>query len=253
MHFNNMSPAPILDWVASPMDKDENGASLLRVAVSLEAWPIAEFLLVHGADVTLRDEFGLHGADIYLQDAFGMKALCQVVRERSLEFVEHLINIGADVNGDPEGIAELGHILARAGANMKKPNMHGPTPVFRAVEYDKAETFRTLYRLGGLFAALREAVPDFRVDPDLNMNRKMGRSAMDALERRVSYRVFSEQEQYARAGTKRAVPPLNDEDRRLPGFAKAAMPGGRSSGVEEEIDGKSDETEAAASGGADDR
>ncbi|RYP57538.1 hypothetical protein DL769_009416 [Monosporascus sp. CRB-8-3] len=205
-----------------------------------------------------------------------------------------------NAKGDPEDIAELGHILARAGANLEKPKIHGFTPVFRAVEYDNAEAFRTLYRLGAildvrvdggtvlhqaaywgtgeLFAALREAVPDLRVDPDLNINRKMGRSAMDALEWRISYGMLLEQVQYVRAGSKSAVPPLGDDEidafralireiREYHNFlegrerryvqevapAKAAMPGGWFSNVEEEIDGESDETEDAASDGADDK
>ncbi|RYO99734.1 hypothetical protein DL764_006722 [Monosporascus ibericus] len=201
--------------------------------------------------------------------------------------------------GDPEEIAELGHILARAGANIEKPNIHGSTPVFCAVVYDNAETFRTLYRLSAglevrvdgdtvlhqaaywgtceLFSALREAVPDLRADPDLDMNREMGRSAMDALEWRVRYGMLSEQKPYVTAGTNHAVPPLNDDEidafqalireiREHHNFpegrgrryvqeaapAKAAMPGGWSSDVKDEIDGESDKTEDAASDGEED-
>ncbi|RYO92305.1 hypothetical protein DL766_008631 [Monosporascus sp. MC13-8B] len=106
------------------------------------------------------------GADANVPNGHGHATLFVAIELLQPHSVEMLLEAGASLDhqgvgsytrfrhysvnakGDPEGIAELGNIVARAGANIEKLNIYGPTLVFRAVEYDNAETFRTLYSLG---------------------------------------------------------------------------------------------------------
>lgn len=217
------------------------GETALYLAVRIDLQEVVQLLLDAGAEVNTCTSYGhsplmrasrrleLHlvelllkaGADPQQMDMNGETALHEFARS---DFFD---------TKDTEDIATLAHKLIKAGGQLEQRNYDGDTPLLCAVWNDNAESFRVLYHLGarlnsldnddrtvlhaaalsrtwGLFTALREAVPNLCVDPDLED--RWGDTGIDEFEWRIRLMELSEQDRAVETLYRKDVPLLSEEE-----------------------------------------
>lgn len=217
------------------------GETALYLAANLGSQEVVQLLLDAGAEVNKRTSYGdsplmqasqrleLHlvelllkaGADPQQMDINGNTALHEFARSDFFDAE------------DAEDIAALAHKLVKAGGQLEQRNYNGNTPLLCAAHSNNAEGFRVLYHLGatlncssnidrtvlhvaalhgtwGLFTALREAVPNLCVDPDLED--RWGETAVDDLEWRIRLMELSEQDRAVETLYCNDVPLLSEEE-----------------------------------------
>lgn len=216
------------------------GETALYLAVDIDLQEVFQLLLDAGAEVNTCTSYGysplmqasrrleLHlvelllkaGADPQQVDMNGDTALHEFARSKFFD------------TKDTEDIATLAHKLIKAGGQLEQRNYNGNTPLLYAAQSNNAEGFRVLYHLGarlnsdngdrtvlhaaahsgtwGLFTALREAVPNLCVDPDLEDRR--GETAVDELEWRIRLMELSEQDRAVETLYCNDVPLLSEEE-----------------------------------------
>lgn len=216
------------------------GETALCLAVGIDLQEVVQLLLDAGAEVNTRTSYGhsslmrasrmleLHlvelllkaGADPQQMDINGNTALHEFARSDFFDAE------------DAEDIAALAHKLVKAGGQLEQRNYNGNTPLLCAAQSNNAESFRVLYHLGAtlncssnsdrtvlhraalkgawkLFTALREAVPNLCVDPDLED--RWGETAVDELEWRIRLMELSEQDRVIET-LNIDVPPLSEDE-----------------------------------------
>lgn len=198
-------------------------------------------------------------------------------------------------SGEDDVDNTVGHLLVTAGGQLEARDNDGDTPLLYAVINNQAQCFRALCRLGArldvlnkdgctvlhlavcfgtweLFTALREAVQDLCVDPDIED--KWGETAMEEFEWRIRFGSLSEQERALDMMIWSDMPPPSDDEidcfrelireiREVHNFPegrsshqqtsdKVPMPGGWLSDAEE-TDEESEREDGASSGTSDGR
>lgn len=217
------------------------GETALYLAVSIDLQEVVQLLLDAGAEVNTCTSYGhsplmrasrrleLHlvelllkaGADPQQVDMNGNTALHEFARSDFFDIE------------DAEDIAALAHRLVKAGGQLEQRNCSGNTPLLCAVWKNNADGIRILYHLGArlnswdkfdrtvlhraafkgtwkLFTALREAVPNLCVDPDLED--RWGETAVDDLEWRIRLMELSEQDRAVETLYCNNVPLLSEEE-----------------------------------------